>query len=366
MSAKPCIFIIVGTRPNFIKVTQFRRVAKDYPQFDIRIVHTGQHFDEKMADVFFRQFNLVPDIFLNISPAAAHIQMAEIMVKLGEEIEKHQPKLLIVVGDVNSTFAAALVANKMNVGIAHLESGLRSFDRTMPEEHNRVLTDAITDFFFVTEQSGLDHLRKEGHDENTIHFVGNTMIDTMVAFQKEIDESLILSQKNLRPREFVLMTMHRPATVDSREGLTKLRELILEVTKKYKLIFPIHPRTVKMLKSFDMYESFAGNEKLLLTEPLDYFAFQKLIKESRFILTDSGGIQEESTFLGVPCLTLRPNTERPVTVTIGSNELLPFDLEVIQNRIAAIENGSFKKGQIPPLWDGRATERVMQIISEKL
>jgi UDP-N-acetylglucosamine 2-epimerase (non-hydrolysing) len=366
MSQKRTIFIIVGTRPNFIKVTQFRKVAESYPDFRIRIIHTGQHFDEKMADVFFRQFNLIPDIFLNITPAAAHVQMAEIIIKLGEEIEKDRPDLMMVVGDVNSTFAAALVANKLNIPIAHLESGLRSFDRTMPEEHNRVLTDAITDFFFVTEQSGLDHLRKEGHSESSIHFVGNTMIDTMVAFSKEIENSDILSQMKLHPKEFVLMTMHRPATVDSEEGLKKLHQLILEVTRKYTLVFPIHPRTVKMLKSFGLYDAFAGNEKLLLTEPLDYFAFQKLIKESRFILTDSGGIQEESTFLGVPCLTLRPNTERPVTVTVGSNELLPFDLDIIQNRIAAIENGSFKKGQVPPLWDGRATERVMKVLSERL
>jgi len=366
MSAKRCIFIVVGTRPNFIKVTRFKRVAEAYPQFEIKIIHTGQHFDEKMADVFFRQFNLIPDIFLNIAPAAAHVQMAEIIVKLGEEVHKHKPDLMMVVGDVNSTFAAALTANKLNVPIAHLESGLRSFDRSMPEEHNRVLTDAITDFFFVTEQSGLDHLRKEGHEESTIHFVGNTMIDTMVAFQKEIEASDVLDQMNLRPREFVLMTMHRPATVDSVEGLKKLHELIFEVTKKYTLVFPIHPRTVKMLKSFGMYESFAGNEKLLLTEPLDYFAFQKLIKESKFILTDSGGIQEESTFLGVPCLTLRPNTERPVTVTVGSNELLPFDLAVIQSRIAAIEQGTYKKGEVPPLWDGFATERVMKVLAGKL
>jgi len=366
MSAQRSIFIIVGTRPNFIKVTQFRRVAQAYPQFDIRIIHTGQHFDEKMADVFFRQFNLVPDIFLNISPGAAHVQMAEIIIKLGEEVQKHKPDLMMVVGDVNSTFAAALLANKLNIPIAHLESGLRSLDRSMPEEHNRVLTDAITDFFFVTEQSGLDHLRKEGHAESSIHFVGNTMIDTMVAFRNEIDNSEVLSQMNLSAKEFVLMTMHRPATVDSHEGLRKLQELILEVTKKYRLVFPIHPRTVKMLKSFGMYESFSGNSKLLLTEPLDYFAFQKLIKESRFILTDSGGIQEESTFLGVPCLTLRPNTERPVTVSLGSNELLPFDLGIIQSRIAAIEQGTYKKGQVPPLWDGRATERVMRILAEKL
>jgi|694.fasta_scaffold23640_7 UDP-N-acetylglucosamine 2-epimerase (non-hydrolysing) len=365
MSAKK-VFIIVGTRPNFIKVTQFKRVAKQYPGIEFVILHTGQHFDEKMADVFFRQFNLIPDVFMNVPQGSPNTQMAEIMLRLEEQIHLHQPALMIVVGDVNSTFAAALTANKMNVPIAHLESGLRSFDRSMPEEHNRVLTDAITDYFFVTEQTGMDHLLQEGKNKEQLYFVGNTMIDTMVAFEKEIDASDVLSKYQLNKDGFVLMTMHRPATVDNLDGLNKLSVLIKEVTAKYKIIFPIHPRTVKMLQKHGLYDDFAGNANLILTEPLDYFAFQKLIKNAKFILTDSGGIQEESTFLLVPCLTLRPNTERPVTVTLGTNELLPFDLNLIKERIKAIEEGRFKQGSIPPLWDGKATERVVQVLDKVL
>jgi len=360
------IFIIVGTRPNFIKVTQFKRVARNFPGLEFVIVHTGQHFDEKMADVFFRQFNLIPDVFLNVPQGSPNSQMAEIMLRLEEQIKIHQPSLMIVVGDVNSTFAAALTANKMNIPIAHLESGLRSFDRSMPEEHNRILTDAITDYFFVTEQSGMEHLSNEQKAKESIHFVGNTMIDTMVAFEKEIELSDVLSRYHLQPQSFVLMTMHRPATVDNIEGLEKLNQLIKEVTKNYKIIFPIHPRTVKMLQMHGLYDDFSGNASLILTEPLDYFSFQKLIKNSKFILTDSGGIQEESTFLLVPCLTLRPNTERPSTVTLGTNELLPFDLALIKTKIEAIENGSYKKGQIPPLWDGKATERVVEVLAHVL
>jgi UDP-N-acetylglucosamine 2-epimerase (non-hydrolysing) len=360
------IFIIVGTRPNFIKVTQFKRVARNFPGLEFVIVHTGQHFDERMADVFFRQFNLIPDVFLNVPQGSPNSQMAEIMLRLEEQIKIHQPSLMIVVGDVNSTFAAALTANKMNIPIAHLESGLRSFDRSMPEEHNRILTDAITDYFFVTEQSGMEHLSNEQKAKESIHFVGNTMIDTMVAFEKEIELSDVLSRYHLQPQSFVLMTMHRPATVDNIEGLEKLNQLIKEVTKRYKIIFPIHPRTVKMLQMHGLYDDFSGNASLILTEPLDYFSFQKLIKNSKFILTDSGGIQEESTFLLVPCLTLRPNTERPSTVTLGTNELLPFDLALIKTKIEAIENGSYKKGQIPPLWDGKATERVVEVLAHVL
>ncbi len=365
MSAKK-VFIIVGTRPNFIKVTQFKRVAKHYPGIEFVILHTGQHFDEKMADVFFRQFNLIPDVFMNVPQGSPNTQMAEIMLRLEEQIQIHHPALMIVVGDVNSTFAAALTANKMNIPIAHLESGLRSFDRSMPEEHNRILTDAITDYFFVTEQTGLDHLYQEGKNKDQIYFVGNTMIDTMVAFEKEIDASEVLEQYKLKKNGFVLMTMHRPATVDNLDGLNKLSQLIKEVTGQYKIIFPIHPRTVKMLQKHGLYDDFAGNAQLILTEPLDYFAFQKLIKNSKFILTDSGGIQEESTFLLVPCLTLRPNTERPVTVTLGTNELLPFDLNLIREKIRAIEAGSFKQGKVPPLWDGKATERVVEILDNVL
>jgi UDP-N-acetylglucosamine 2-epimerase (non-hydrolysing) len=236
----------------------------------------------------------------------------------------------------------------------------------MPEEHNRVLTDAITDYFFVTEQSGYDHLIHEHKHKSQIFFVGNTMIDTLVAFDKEIDASPILDQLSLTPKKFVLMTMHRPATVDDEIGLRKLATLIHEVSNSLKIVFPVHPRTLKNIDHFGLGENFRSNKNLILTEPLDYFSFQKLVKESVFILTDSGGIQEESTFLQVPCLTLRPNTERPVTVTIGSNELVPFEVPVIMHYIENILNGTYKRGSVPPLWDGKTTKRVLEILNQIL
>lgn len=360
------ILIVVGTRPNFIKVTQFKRVAKRYPNLDIKIVHTGQHYDAKMADVFFEQFDLLPDYFLEIEGATANTQMAEIMLRLEKTIKTYLPDLVMVVGDVNSTFSAALTANKMNVKIAHLESGLRSFDRTMPEEINRLLTDEISDIFFVTEMSGIENLITEGKSKKNIYFVGNTMIDTMVAFEEKIEKSTIQDQLGVQSGQFVLMTIHRPATVDAKDELEKLLHLLEIVSVKYKVVFPVHPRTIANLKKFDLHTRFIAIGNLILTEPLDYFSFQKLIADCTFILTDSGGIQEESTFKGKPCLTLRPNTERPSTVAIGTNTLLPFDINRISNEIARIENGTYKHGDIPPLWDGKATERIMEVLNTLL
>jgi UDP-N-acetylglucosamine 2-epimerase (non-hydrolysing) len=359
------VLIVIGTRPNFIKVTQFKKESALFPNIDLKIVHTGQHYDEKMADIFFSQFNLVPDYFLNITHGSAVSQIADIMVKLENLVNNDfKPDLMIVVGDVNSTLAGALTANKLGIKMAHLESGLRSFDETMPEEFNRIITDNLADHFFVTEPSGLKHLLSDGKKESRVHFVGNTMIDTLVAFQNEIEASDILDKLNLESSPFVLLTMHRPATVDSEEGLNKLLVLIETLSKKYKIVFPIHPRTLKKLEEFKLKDRVEKNSNLKLTEPLDYFAFQKLIKYSKFILTDSGGIQEESTFVKVPCLTLRPNTERPVTVTEGTNTLVTFDLEVILGLIAQIENGTYKKGVIPHNWDGQSTKRIFEIISK--
>jgi len=288
------------------------------------------------------------------------------MVKLENQINTQKPDLIIVVGDVNSTFAAALTANKMGVKIAHLESGLRSNDKTMPEEHNRVLTDAITDYFFVTEQSGYDNLIAENKKRENIFFVGNTMIDTLVAFRKEIDAADILTTLGLVSKNFILMTMHRPATVDDVDGLKKLSALINNVSDDLKIVFPIHPRTLKNIDAFNLSDNFKSNKNLILTEPLDYFSFQKLVKEAKLILTDSGGIQEESTFLQVPCLTLRPNTERPITVTTGSNELVPFDLDIITKKVNQIIKGEYKLGNIPPLWDGKTTTRIIETLHKIL
>lgn len=361
------ILIVVGTRPNFIKVTRFKQVARERGTLNVRIVHTGQHFSANMADVFFEQFGLVPDIFLNIGAGSPNTQMAQVMLGLETVIAEEKPDLVMVVGDVNSTLAAAITANKMGVRIGHLESGLRSFDRSMPEEHNRVLTDALTDHFFITEQSGLDNLRKEGRPEETLHVVGNTMIDTLVAFEPQVQASPVLEQLGLGKGGHVLMTIHRPATVDVPERLAALLDLIADVCASgRKVVFPIHPRTVKNIEAFGLKAKADAIQGLVRTEPLDYFAFQKLVATCGFILTDSGGIQEESTFRRVPCLTLRPNTERPITVTLGSNELVPLDMDAVRTAIARIENGTFKKGEVPPLWDGHATERIVEVLERVL
>jgi len=354
------ILISVGTRPNFIKITQFRAAAAAH-DVEISIVHTGQHYDRFMSSVFFEQFGLQPDHFLVLSSRTPAEQVGEMTQKLAALMQQIQPDLLIVPGDVNSTLAAAIAANKLGIPVAHLESGLRSFDRSMPEEINRILVDEITQEYLVTEQSGLDHLRAEGKDEKRIHFVGNTMIDTLVAFDEQIEQSAVLEEHQLVKKNFALLTMHRPSNVDSREGLQFIIDLIRAVSAHQKVVFPIHPRSKKKFENFGMWEELQSIPKLVLTEPLDYFAFQKLVKHAQVILTDSGGIQEESTFRQVPCLTIRENTERPITIDLGTNQLVPAKVEVIMEKMK-----SPKSGQIPPLWDGKATWRVMEHLLNSL
>ncbi|MEH6535198.1 MAG: UDP-N-acetylglucosamine 2-epimerase (non-hydrolyzing) [Psychroserpens sp.] len=359
------LLIVVGTRPNYIKITQFKIVAEQqFPdEFDIKIVHTGQHFDASMADVFFQQLDIWPDFFLNISPASANTQVGEVMMKLENIITSFKPDLVLVPGDVNSTLAAALTTYKMGVKLGHLESGLRSFDRSMPEEINRILVDEITDFYFVTEQSGVDNLLKEGKSEAQIHFVGNTMIDTLFAFEKDIINQDVLSKYNLEKGQYILMTIHRPATVDNKEGLEELLSLIKSLPSDKRIIFPMHPRTLKNITSNHLDKAFNGIENLIIAEPMDYLGFQNLIHNSALVLTDSGGIQEETTYKQIPCLTLRPNTERPSTIEIGTNTLLNFDKNSIYNMVNQVFLGDYKKGTVPKLWDGKATERILRIIS---
>ena len=361
---KKRILIVVGTRPNFIKVTQFKKLNAN--SIEIKIVHTGQHFDSKMADVFFEQFQLSPDFFLDMQNRSANSQIAEIMLGLEKVIKDYSPDLIMVVGDVNSTLAAALTANKLGIKIAHLESGLRSFDRTMPEEINRIITDELSDYFFITEQSGWDNLIKEGKKQEQLYFVGNTMIDTMIAFEDKIQSNQVLEHFQLEKEKFILMTIHRPATVDHKDELIKLIELIEFINKHYKIIFPVHPRTINNLRKFDLFDKLKLLPNLILNEPLDYFSFQKLIAECKFIITDSGGIQEESTFRRKPCLTIRPNTERPSTVITGTNTLLPFDNASIRNTIDSIMTGKYKSGNIPLYWDGKSTERILAALNKIL
>jgi UDP-N-acetylglucosamine 2-epimerase (non-hydrolysing) len=359
------LLILVGTRPNFIKITRFKEISKrKYPKIKISIVHTGQHYSEQMADVFFNELNLHPDYFLNVTTKSSNEQIDETINKLTDLVSKiGKPDLMLVPGDVNSTLAGALFAKKNNIKLAHLESGLRSFDNDMPEEYNRIKTDELSDLCFISEQSGYDNLIKEGISSKKLYFIGNTMIDTMLHYSDKIDASNILQQLNITSLPFILVTMHRPATVDNKEGLLKLIHILNHLSQKFIVVFPIHPRTLNKINEFNLHTLISENQKIRCTEPLGYFSFQKLIKECAFVITDSGGIQEESTFRRKPCLTLRSNTERPITIEVGTNTLIPFDHNIIMFYIKQIESGSYKKGLIPDKWDGYATERILQIIS---
>lgn len=360
------ILVVVGTRPNFIKVTRFREVASRYPDIELKIVHTGQHYDEKMSDVFFRQFNLVPDYFLNITQGKPATQIAEIITGVSSLIEEFKPALVIVVGDVNSTMAAAIAANKIGVRLAHVESGLRSFDRSMPEEYNRIVTDDLTDIFLVTEPSGKQNLLNEGKNPAAIFMVGNTMIDSMVACRDQIASSAICGELGIHQKQYILTTIHRPSNVDTAEGLDLVTDLLMKLSQVQKIVFPVHPRTRKALEQNEMFRSLKEDGCVVLTEPLGYFDFQKLIQESSCVVTDSGGIQEETTFLGIPCLTLRPNTERPVTIDIGTNMLLPFNTAEIIHHVQSVLDGNYKRGSIPEMWDGHATERIFEVLSRQV
>lgn len=362
MKKSNTIWIVIGTRPNFIKVTQFKRVAAGFPHIDVKIVHTGQHYDERMASVFFDQFGLRPDVFLDINPGHPGVQIGEAISALVQLFLREKPDLVMVVGDVNSTLAGAVAANKCNIPLAHLESGLRSNDLEMPEEHNRRVADLLSNLHFVTEDSGMRNLRAEGAPESGLAFVGNTMIDTLVAFRDAISKSSVLNSLNLDSESFALVTIHRPSNVDSQAGLRLILDLITEMATAVKVVFPVHPRTRDRMAAFGLLTSFEKVPNLIMIDPLGYFDFQNLIANSSYVLTDSGGIQEETTFLKKPCLTLRPNTERPSTIEIGSNTLLEFDIPSIMEKIRSIYNQSYKKGQIPLLWDGNATLRIMERI----
>jgi len=354
------IIIVIGTRPNFIKVTRFKKLVADDPSVSIKLVHTNQHFDEAMSSVFFRQFGIEIDHFIAPYTGSSTAHMGHIMMGLDAYFNSESPDLVIVVGDVNSTLAGAIAANKRGFKLAHLESGLRSRDRAMPEEINRILTDKITDYYFVTEKSGSDNLLAEGVDPSKIFFVGNTMIDTLVYFKDQIESSLVLAELNIYERPYALVTLHRPSNVDEEKNLVKVADFLKEVSKELCVVFPVHHRTQQNIERLGLGKHFEALDNCVLCDPLDYFSFQKLIAHSEIVITDSGGIQEETTFLRVPCVTLRENTERPVTIEVGTNTLMGFDADRIVDMIRKRE---FKIGQIPEMWDGHATERIMKLIT---
>ncbi len=357
------VLTCVGTRPNLIKITQLERCFRDYP-IEYKLLHTGQHYDYNMNDIFFQQLGVkAPDVFLNINQGSQITVIAQIMQKFEEFILEYKPDLVMVPGDVNSSLACALVASRNNIPLAHIESGLRSFDKTMPEEVNRLLIDDITDLFFVTEPSGLEHLKKQGQNENAIRYVGNTMIDSLVAFTPLIDQSDI--RQRLNADDYYLVTFHRPVNVDKPENLKIVAEILAELSKTRKVVFPIHPRTRKRFHEFGFQQAIENN-RIIITEPLGYLDFISLAKNAHAVITDSGGVQEETTFLGVPCITLRQSTERPVTVTEGTNTMCELDAKAIAPILASINNGTYKKGRIPKFWDGHASERIAKEVNDFL
>jgi UDP-N-acetylglucosamine 2-epimerase (non-hydrolysing) len=371
---------VVGARPNFMKVAPLHRAIQKLAGWTSMIVHTGQHFDAKMSDVFFTQLELPkPDFFLGIGGGSHTEVTAKIMVAFEKIVESEKPDLIIVVGDVTSTLACTLVAIKMGIKVAHVEAGLRSFDRTMPEELNRILTDSVADYLFVTEESGMQHLKNEGVADERVFFAGNVMIDSLVRYQEKAKTTTILEDLGLRtsdsrlstvdfrlPTEnYIVMTMHRPANVDTEKGLQSILELIELSSKDTKIIFPIHPRTRAHMEKFGLADRLDQAKNLIMTEPLGYLEFIQLMSNATAILTDSGGIQEETTYLGVPCLTFRDSTERPITVTLGTNQLLSdLDPKKTYAALKEILAGKVKKGSIPPLWDGKAAERIAAKLAE--
>lgn len=358
------ILNIVGARPNFMKVAPLHRAFRQYPTFQSKIVHTGQHYDAKMSDVFFNQLELPnPDYFLGIGGGSHAQQTARIMLEFEQVMEAEQPDVVLVVGDVTSTIACALVAVKMHIPVVHVEAGLRSGDRRMPEEINRILTDSISDQLFITEQAGIDNLKREGVADDKVHFVGNVMIDSLVHYRRKAAETRTVEKLGLESGSYVLMTMHRPANVDAEAGLRSILQVVEDTARYKKVLFPIHPRTLNNLRNFGLAERLNAIPNLQLMEPQGYLEFLNLMEHAAIIVTDSGGIQEETTYLQVPCLTFRDSTERPVTVELGTNQLLAdLNPETVHQKVVEILDGKAKKGVIPPLWDGQAAGRIAAII----
>jgi UDP-N-acetylglucosamine 2-epimerase (non-hydrolysing) len=355
---------IVGARPNFMKIAPLiREMNKRGNDFSHLLVHTGQHYDQSMSDNFFQQLEIPePDINLEVGSGSHAEQTGKIMIEFEKVLLEHKPDLIIVVGDVNSTIACSLVASKLGVRIAHVEAGLRSFDRTMPEEINRVLTDAISDFLFTTEASAHGNLRDEGILPEKIYFVGNVMIDTLVYCMDKIKDKK-LPFNGLREKEYAVITLHRPSNVDNPDTLEKILRVLRDFSKKLKLVIPLHPRTDKNIKVFGLGEYLTKiAQNAIITGPIGYLEMLRLNRSAKIVITDSGGLQEETTYLGIPCITMRENTERPSTVEMGTNVLVGNDVDALFSSFEMVMSGDFKKGQIPPLWDGKAAERILDVL----
>jgi UDP-N-acetylglucosamine 2-epimerase (non-hydrolysing) len=356
---------VVGARPNFMKVAPVVAAMKKRPtDFLPLVLHTGQHYDASMSDAFFTDLDLPqPDVYLGVGSGSHAVQTAAIMERFEPVVLKEQPDWVLVVGDVNSTIACALVCVKLGVKVAHVEAGLRSRDRTMPEEINRLLTDQIADLLFTPSVDADQNLLAEGIPPERISFVGNIMIDSLFRNLQRACESNIKSEMGLTDRQYAVLTLHRPSNVDNRETFGRILSALEAIASQLPIVFPVHPRTRKTITQFGLAERIASATNLRLIEPLGYLDFLSLYSTARLVLTDSGGIQEETTALGIPCLTLRENTERPITVEMGTNIVVGTDTRKIVSEAAAILNGAGAKGtRQPPLWDGHTAERILDVL----
>lgn len=355
------ILHIVGARPNFMKLAPVYEAIKMYSEVSQTVVHTGQHFDYNMSDVFFEQLNLPkPHINLEISGGSASQQIGKTILKLEQLLLEYNPNILCIYGDINATAASSIVASKLGIKIAHIEAGLRSFDNGMPEETNRIIADSLSDYFFTHSKEADENLIKEGKSADHIYFVGNVMIDTLIKALPIVENTKL--RINL-PEQYALVTLHRPSNVDNKENIVKLIEYFEEIGQKTPIVFPIHPRTKKTLGTY-LEENIWHH--IIFTEPMGYFEFIKLQKKAQYIITDSGGIQEESTYLHVPCFTLRNNTERPITMTQGSNILVGTKLDALQKALHTFFEGNVKESNIPELWDGKAGLRIAKVLVKLL
>jgi UDP-N-acetylglucosamine 2-epimerase (non-hydrolysing) len=369
------LMCICGARPNFMKIAPLVEAFAATGRIATVLVHTGQHYDERMSKSFFEDLQIPrPDVNLEVGSGSHAIQTAEIMRRFEPVLLEHRPDWVVVVGDVNSTIACALVAVKLGIKVAHVEAGLRSFDRGMPEEINRLLTDAISDLLLVSDPSGVENLRREGVSDAKVKFVGNVMIDTLMKNQAKAGQSRILDTLKLTPKKYVVVTLHRPSNVDDAKVLGGILTAFEQIARQMPIVFPMHPRTRKNIAAMGLEEQ-AGRIKGFMTpEPLGYLDFLKLTSDAAIVLTDSGGVQEETTILGVPCLTLRENTERPSTISDGTNRLIGPSPEAIMKGFeegtkarrhpGAAGTGSGTETRRPALWDGKAAERIAQIFVE--
>lgn len=356
------ITVVAGARPNFIKIAPIidaiEKNKREGKKIDYRLIHTGQHYDKKMSKDFFDQLN-IPEPHLNLESGGGTQaeQTANIMVRFEKELLNNPTDLVLVVGDVTSTMACAIVAQKLQTKVAHIEGGIRSNDWTMPEEINRLVTDSITNYFFTTSEDANNNLRKSGIEEDKIFFVGNTMIDTLLKQRTNFKKPPIWDEINLKQNQYLILTLHRPSNVDDELKLKSMLQEILKHSRDLQLIFPAHPRTAKIIKNLGLFD-----KRLFIIEPLGYLEFNYLVEKSKAVITDSGGITEETTVMGVPCLTLRNNTERPETVTEGTNVLIGTNPTTIQSNLEILFSDKWKKGRIPKLWDGKSADRIITIL----